>query len=72
MINSVHSERLCKFFTGGYVFYVCVFLHVKCNASITKTVPGKAGLMLFLFTMAMFGSVSVECLVSFLFGLGLR
>lgn len=59
-------------FTGGYVFYVHVFLHVKCKMSITEAVPGKAGLMLFLFLVAMFGSIFVECLVSFLFGLGLR
>lgn len=36
-------------FTGGYVFYVPVFLHVKCKMSITEAMPGKAGLMLFFF-----------------------
>lgn len=68
----INSERLCKFFTGGYVFYAHVFLHVKCNVPITKAVPGKSGLMLFLLPVAMFGSIFVACLVSFLFGLGLR
>lgn len=59
-------------FTGEYVFYVHMFLHVKCKMSITEAIPGKAGLMLFLFLVAVFGSIFVECLVSFLFGLGLR
>lgn len=72
MINSTHSGRLCKFSTGGYVFYVYMLLHVKCNLSITKAGSAKAGLIFFLSPVAIFGSIFVKCLVSFLFALGLR